>query len=175
MGAETHQILLEQLVKRYRKPLISFFSRRIANAGDAEEMAQEVFFRLAKRPDVLAEPAIEGYLFEAAANLVRDQARRDRVRNPGGQVQIDTIELSSDEPSAERTVEGKRRLRVVLDALAELSPKCRSVFLLHRYRSMPQSEIAKEFGISVSAVEKHIARALLHLKAALKEGADEQP
>jgi RNA polymerase sigma factor (sigma-70 family) len=165
---------LENLVTRYRKPLIGFFLRRAQDESEAEEMTQEVFYRLAKRTDILSDPRIEGYIFETAANLVRDRVRRDRLRNPKDQVPIEEIEIASDEPSAQRTLEGKRRLRVLLDALSELSPKCRSVFLLHRYRGMPQSEIAKRFGISVSAVEKHMSRAILHLKNAMQEDANDQ-
>ncbi|GAM97371.1 sigma factor of ECF subfamily [alpha proteobacterium U9-1i] len=175
MGSSPQNALLEKLVERYRKPLLGFFARRVHDHAEAEEMTQEVFFRLAKRPDVLSEPTIEGYIFETAANLVRDRVRRNRVRNPEGQVQLeDIVELPSDEPSVERALEGRRRLRVLLDALSELSPKCRSVFLLHRYSGMPQSEIAKRFGISVSAVEKHMTRALLHVKKAMQDDDHEQ-
>jgi RNA polymerase sigma-70 factor (ECF subfamily) len=164
---------LEHLVTRYRKPLLGFFVRRVQDQSEAEEMTQEVFYRLAKRPDILSDNRIEGYIFEIAANLVRDRARRERTRNPLNQIPIEDIEVASDEPSVERTLEGRRRLRVLLDALSELSPKCRSIFLLHRYRGMPHTEIAARFGISVSAVEKHMSRALLHLKSAMREHGDD--
>ena len=56
-------------------------------------------------------------------------------------------------------------------ALTELHPRTRDVFVLHRLEQMKQAEIAGLFGISVSSVEKHIARALEHLATRL-EGKD---
>ena len=51
--------------------------------------------------------------------------------------------------------------------VALLPERCREVFLLHRVESLSYSQIAARCGISVSAVEKNIARACLLLGAAI--------
>ena len=56
-----------------------------------------------------------------------------------------------------------------LEALDQLPPRCRQVFLLQRYDDLTYTSIAKRLSISVSAVEKHMMRALLHFQAQLAE------
>jgi RNA polymerase sigma-70 factor (ECF subfamily) len=53
----------------------------------------------------------------------------------------------------------QQRVQNLADALAALPPRCREVFLLHRMENLTYSQIATHCGISVSTVEKHIARA----------------
>ena len=49
------------------------------------------------------------------------------------------------------------------DGVEQLSPRTREIFLMHRLEGRKYREIASELGISPSAVEKHIARAMAHL------------
>lgn len=162
------------LVRRYRSPLLRFFERRVGNRADAEELAQEVFYRIARKPDVLALPAIEGYLFEVAANLLRDRARRLRARGGDDAVSVNDVEIESDAPSAEQSVEGKNRLHVLLKAMDQLSARRRTILLLSRYEQMTHSAIAEELGISVSLVEKEMIRALAQLREVMSEGPDDK-
>jgi RNA polymerase sigma-70 factor (ECF subfamily) len=57
-------------------------------------------------------------------------------------------------------------------AIALLPPRCREVFLMHRLDGMSYSQIARSCGISVSAVEKHIARACLLIDAKVNGESD---
>jgi RNA polymerase sigma factor (sigma-70 family) len=58
-------------------------------------------------------------------------------------------------------------LHNVEEAVSLLPERCREVFLLHRVENLSYSQIATRCGISVSAVEKNIARACLLLGAAI--------
>jgi RNA polymerase sigma-70 factor (ECF subfamily) len=53
----------------------------------------------------------------------------------------------------------RERLETVKFVLGQMPERTREVFLMHRLDGMKYREIAATFGISVSAVEKHIARA----------------
>jgi RNA polymerase sigma factor (sigma-70 family) len=57
----------------------------------------------------------------------------------------------------------RERLQKVLAALESLGPRTREIFLLHRLDGLKYREIASQLGITVSAVEKHIAKASLFL------------
>src|SRR4051812_36637589 len=76
--------LLRSLSLRYRAPLWGFFEKRVRGIApaDIEDLVQEVFLRLAQRADLGEIGQIEGYLFQTAANLMKDRARRQAVREP---------------------------------------------------------------------------------------------
>lgn len=162
---------IARLAATYRLPLQHYFERRVATAAEAEDLTQEVFLRLVRRPEAAAVENLEAYIFRTAANLLRDTARRHRARAHDRHVELtehtETAEIWSAVPSPEIEAEGKRRLRIVTEGLKGLSPKCRRVFLLHRFDGLPHSTIAALYGISISAVEKHIMRAMVHLRACL--------
>lgn len=169
LGTDSRDIAL--LVQRHRPALIRYFSRHLPSTEDAEDMAQETLVRLSRQPAAIVADLdnVEAYLLRIASNLLRDRFRRDRSRKSGDHVSIEMVmpALQSDGPCCERIYEDKRRLQEFLRVLDELPPRCRQVFLLQRYEGMTYSAIAKQLGISVSAVEKNMMRALLHLTARL--------
>ena len=69
----------------------------------------------------------------------------------------------AEESSPERVLSSEQELHAVVEALASLSERTRDVFLLFRLEQMKHGQIAEMFGISVSAVEKHVSKAVAHL------------
>lgn len=69
--------------------------------------------------------------------------------------------------SPETRLEARQTLSMLDRALLELSPRAREIFILHRVEGMTNAEIARRCGISVSAVEKHLARVMRHCQATL--------
>ncbi len=111
----------------------------------------------------------EAYVFTIAANLLRDRARSPAGRLARAHFAIEPGEdFHSDAPlvedrGPERVLIGRETLLAAVKALAELPARTREIFVLFRFESMSQREIAALYGVSVSAVEKHVARALAHL------------
>jgi RNA polymerase sigma factor (sigma-70 family) len=70
-------------------------------------------------------------------------------------------------PSEERVLEDRQALDAFLAVLAEMPPKRRMVFTLHRFMGLSYSAIAMRLGISVGVVEKHMMKALLHFDSRL--------
>jgi RNA polymerase sigma factor (sigma-70 family) len=68
-----------------------------------------------------------------------------------------------EERTPERVLLDREALETVVDAIAALPPRTREVFVLHRFEEMTCNGIAEQLGISVSAVEKHIMKALREL------------
>jgi RNA polymerase sigma factor (sigma-70 family) len=142
-----------------------FVRRRVASREDAEDVIQEAYFRLLR---YLADHEVENeehLLVTAARNLAADSLRRRRTRY---QTAIDYAVITATEQNCltpEDELDIQQRLHHVADALALLPPRCREVFLLHRVDNLTYSQIAEHCGISVSTVEKHIARACLLMDA----------
>ncbi len=75
----------------------------------------------------------------------------------------------ADEPSAEQNVAGRQRLAQLTRAIADLPPKTRRAFELHKLEGMTQEETARTLGVSRKTVEKQISAALQRLLAKLNE------
>lgn len=167
--AETSQGPAASDAQRFRPMLLRYFRRHLHHEADAEDLAQEALMRLVRSPTRVEHA--ESYVLRIAANLLRDRFRRDRSHHAGQHGPIDDTlhELPSEEPGTDDVYESRERLERLLSALDELSPRCRQVFLLQRYEGMTYTAIARQLQVSVSAVEKHMMRALLHLQTRLAE------
>lgn len=161
---------LADAARRYRPALIRYFMRHLGCADDAEDLAQDALVRLARSPDVDGVVNVEAFLMRIAGNLLRDRFRRDRSHHVAMHLPFDESmqDWPGEEPGGDCVYEDRKKLQSFLRALDELPPRCRQVFLLQRFEGLTYSAIAKQLGISVSAVEKHMMRALLHFDACLE-------
>lgn len=159
---QTPDFLLE-LFQEHGTPLLKFLTSRFRDREDAAEIAQEAWLRMHRleHPEHLSNP--KAYLFQMASNLGVDRARRQALEQRVCREQfLDGIHEVL--PSAERSVAAEESIELVRQALADLPVDCRQAFVLHRGRDLSYPDIAAQLGVSTSMVEKHIARALRHLR-----------
>lgn len=116
------------------------------------------------------------FLFKTAANLAVDQLRRERVHvrylNSEMVPQRSDEEPERCEPSAERTVSAVQELDIINTVVAEMPPKVRRAFLLHRGKDLSYPQIAQEMNVSTSMVEKYIVQALRILRERVSQTGD---
>jgi RNA polymerase sigma factor (sigma-70 family) len=152
---------MDELTERLRR----FVRGRVTNRQDAEDVIQEAYLRVLRYS---AQHAIEDHerlLFSAARNLAIDNQRRREARERHT-ADCAVLAVGADDwPSSDEVVDARERLKRVEAAIALLPARCREVFLMHRLEGMSYSQIAQSCHISVSAVEKHIARACLLIDA----------
>lgn len=157
-------------VRRWRPALIAFFLKRVHDRAEAEDLTQETFARLfggeARQSGLHA-----GYIFQIAANLLRDRARHGRVRIDQADAVRQLYGQSVDFLDPERIAAAKSVMTQLLRSLGDLPVRTRAIFILNRIENIEQKVIAESFGISPSAVEKHVARAMAHLMASAREQA----
>lgn len=169
------ETLLARLDARYRGPLMTFFLRRVRSRPEAEDLTQETFLRLIRSDEATHLVNADAFVFQVAINQLRDRNRRHTVRVGAAGVGLseasdplsDAIRGTPhpliEEITPERVLLGYESLEKALLVLGELNERTRDVFLLFRLENLKQREIAELFGISVSAVEKHVIRATVHL------------
>lgn len=141
--------------------LIRHIARATRNA-EAEDLAQVAVVRTLERGGSdIANP--EAFLVRAALNQAWDEHRR--ARHPAAPVPFDPAIyfLRDPGPLPDEALETHERLARVRTGLNELPPRTRQVFLMHRLDGLKYLEIAGTLSISVSAVEKHVARAMQFL------------
>jgi RNA polymerase sigma-70 factor (ECF subfamily) len=151
------------LVAPLRPALVKYFLRKCGNASEAEDLAQDVLVRaLGKARWESAEQA-KGYIFRIAVNRWHDRNRRGLTRGTVVEWDDAATFAQAEESSPERVLCNEQELYAVVAALQELSERTRDVFLLFRLEQLKHVQIAEMFGISVSAVEKHVSKAVAHL------------
>lgn len=144
----------------YIGPLRRFFGRRVTS-DEADDLVQDVVTSLLSRKAQNEPENTEAYVFTVARNaLYRHQRRTSEARGRRWSAEFDVEALGGDEPSAERSYIDRESLERALAAIEAMPPRTRDIFTLHRFGEMTYAAIARQFGISTSAVEKHIMAAL---------------
>jgi RNA polymerase sigma-70 factor (ECF subfamily) len=159
----------EALYRAYWQRLYAFAFRYMHSKEDAEEIAQEVFFRIWRgRSHWVPAGAVRNYLYLAVRNAARDRlaraavARRWRI-GQGGRASVSS-EVSSDLDAADLVAAVER-------ALAELPPKRSAVCKLRLIDELSYAQIAGRLGISEKTVETQLARGLKFLRDRIRPGA----
>jgi RNA polymerase sigma factor (sigma-70 family) len=163
---------VEDLDRQFRPALLAYFVKRLKDWGEAEDLTQEVFVRLANHPDRHSGRSIHAYVFTIAANLLKDRAKSpttmrwrqcQNIEQFGEKFRVPPELAEGLTP--ERVLIAKDSLKEVLGVLLELNERTRDIYILSRLENMQYRDIATLQGISVSAVEKHIMKAAAHLAA----------
>jgi len=141
---------------------------------EAEEVAQELWIKLERNPaGPVAEPA--AYLFKMANNLATDRRIAGQRRQVRDSHWVDLQASEGEIPSIERDVLARDALTRVSSVIADMPERMRTALIQFRLEGMPQREIAENLGITVSGVEKLLARAYRLLVAANNPSADFAP
>jgi RNA polymerase sigma factor (sigma-70 family) len=158
---------LARFHREHRPALIAFFRRRVHDHSEAEDLTQEVFIRIAGNNHAEMQDA-DAYIFQVAANLLRDRERRAQVRSDhaAGARFVEGVGIDTLDPH--RVAAGREALALLTSGLDELPERTRQIFMLFRFEQIDKRTIAESFGISVSATEKHIYRAMAKLIARMR-------
>lgn len=172
IAVSTNAILLTRLLLAERSSLQRLAQRLVGNIAAAEDVTQSLWLRIQRIED---DPPIvnkRAFLFRLATNLATDyvrSARRYRALFDGGEL---PTEVADDRPSIEQVLVDRERLKITLNALEDLPPRVRQVFMMRKFDEMPVVEIADRLGLSRSAIAKMLQRALLHCDARLHDAGD---
>lgn len=152
-----------------RNALARYFQRRVHDASEVEDLIQEVFLRIVRRGASGELEQLEGYVFKTAASVLTDRERRRKVRQAGRHVPFEPEIHAGETPGPERTLIGVETLEAIGVALLELPERTRRVFILRRMEGLSIPEIARRLGVSASAVEKHMLKAVRHILARTRD------
>ena len=135
--------------------------RRGRTVHDADDLVQEAWVRLAfyEREQAVTKP--EAFLMRTALNLSIDTHRMHI--NHGEEVMLDEVILIDAAPTAEAVVLARERVARLSVCLGRLSEKTREIFMAHRVDGMSYQLIGQRYQLSISTVEKHIAKATLQV------------
>lgn len=149
------------VVQMWRKVRAVVLRRGVA-LQDADDILQEAFARLESYTRMHELRSREAFLVTTALNISRDQARRRAVA-PMDSGALDLEAIADSAPQPEEQLRVQERLRRANAGLARLDPITRRCLLSQRLDGKTFPQIAAKEGMSVAAVEKRVARAVLFL------------
>ncbi|RDH74813.1 RNA polymerase sigma factor SigI [Mycolicibacterium moriokaense] len=168
----TESTSVEVAWRSHRPYLVNLAYQMLGDVGEAEDIAQEAFLRLAR-----ADPAqiddLRGWLTVVAGRLCLDQVRSARARRerPDDMAAVDVATSAEPDPADRVTLDDEIR-GAMLQVLRRLSPGERVSFVLHDVFGMPFEEIAEAVGRPVGTCRQLARRARGKFTAATPRLAD---
>ena len=156
-AAASGDALFAQMWNELKPGLRRYLLRQLGSIDATEDAAQETFLRMLRYQAV----------GRIAASVVADRRRYAKSRRANNHCAIEDQELVSDAPQPDRHVDNHQHLVLLQRAILALPPRCREVFLLHRFEGLSYRDIAHRFGTSERTVENQISHALAVCRRAL--------
>lgn len=164
------------VLELYYRELLNFLVRKVNDRDMAADLLQESYVRvLTLQSNGGGVLNLRALLYRTARNLVIDQHRRAEVRLHES---MDSLPEALH-PAIPQHLQPEERLasRQIIEAyvatIESLPPRCQSAFVMYIFDELSHAEIARQMGISVSMVEKHIVRGMVACKVCerrLREG-----
>ena len=173
---------ISEVVKREQSRLRNFIRRRVPDPLDAEDILQDVFYRLVEANRLLMPiEHVTGWLFRVARNRITDLFRKKEPES------FSEIEPAAEEgellpfedllPSPDAGPEALYARGLLLDelerAVAELPNEQREVFVAHEFEGRSFKEMSAATGVSVNTLLSRKRYAVLHLRERLQQVYDE--
>jgi len=164
---------ISEIVRREQSRLRSFIRRRVRDPLDAEDILQDVFYRLVEANRLLMPiDHVTGWLFRVARNRITDLFRKKAPERFGDIAEHSELgPLEELLPSPDAGPEAQYVRQVLIDelqlALDELPPDQRDVFIAHELEGRSFKEIAAETGANVNTLLSRKRYAVARLRQRL--------
>jgi RNA polymerase sigma-70 factor (ECF subfamily) len=168
---EGDDLALNDLMDRWRKPVLAYLYRTVGDYETAADLSQEVFVRIYRsRKKYKPGGRFSAYLFTIATNLAKNHFRWKK-RHPEAELSnAVTSTMTADDPDSTdpsshlKTSEQGNKIKAAVQRLPE---KFRTPVILYHFNELPQAEIAEVLGCSEKAVESRLYRARKRLRKML--------
>lgn len=173
---------ISDVVKREQSRLRNFIRRRVPDPRDAEDVLQDVFYRLVEANRLLMPiEHITGWLFRVARNRITDLFRKQEPQtfsdvvvddDEGEELSIEDL-LPSPEDGPDALYARNLLLGEMKLALSELPAEQRAVFVAHELEGRSFKALSAESGVSVNTLLSRKRYAVLHLRERLRRAYDD--
>ncbi len=155
---------VQALYRDHHGWLQGWLRRRLGNAFDAADLAQDAFLRLILKPvpkGFDSDAEARAYLRAMAQGMCIDLFRRRQVE----QAWLDALAAQPEpyEPSPEYRAIVIETLMEIGALISRLSDKARDAFVMAQIHGLSTREIASELGVSDRMGQKYLAQAMLQL------------
>lgn len=157
LAVSLHSEQVESIYHDHHGWLEGWLRKKLGNASDAADIAQETFVRVLARQMAIREP--RAMLTTIAQGMVANFYRRRDIEQAYAQALAAWPEQHAISPETRAIM---LETLVEIDALLNNLPApVREAFLLSQLDGMAQGDIAARLGVSVATVKRYIAKAML--------------
>lgn len=147
-----------RLVARHFPSLYRFFSTKVGNGNDVDDLIQSTVMRLVSRRDDFDERVrFRSWLFGIAYNVIHEYYRRAAMK--GRVDNIEDLELADPGDKPDELLEGVESRHRLLRALRSLSVDEQVIIELYYWERMTLAEISEILGLNMNTVAGRIRRA----------------
>jgi len=158
----------ELLFREYYGSLLSYAKSVIKSEADAEEIIQDIFFKLwENRRSLDIHTSFSAYLYKSVYNNCLQQLKREKRKLNYQQDSRNWIYHESLSPG--EILQYNELYDKINNIVNELPENCRTIFKLNRFNGLKYSEIANKLTISIKTVEANMTKALKHLRRQMDE------
>jgi len=167
--AEGHRPSFTVLYDRYWKKIYATSLHYLKSPEWAQDLVQDIFLKVWVKRSVLPEiDNFESFLFIVARNELVSAIRKKVAAAPlQEQQESTTAAAATDLP--DNALSLKQTEQLIADAVAQLPPQQKLVFMLTRHAGLTHEAIARQLGLNTRTVNNHASRALLHIREYLRE------
>ncbi len=164
--AKRDEKIFEQVFKTHFKSLHAYAFTILKDEMAAEELVQNIFFKIWERPEKLSiTGSIAAYLYRAVHNESLNHLKHLKVRS---KYQLHAVhQMKNETDNASKKILLKELETKLHRALQELPEQCRTIFQLSRFEELKYREIADRLEISPKTVENQMGKALKLLRMKL--------
>jgi RNA polymerase sigma-70 factor, ECF subfamily len=152
------------LFERYHRALHGFLYHMTNHRESSEDMVQMVFYRMLKyRHTFKGDGEFKSWMYHLARNVLKDHVKKNKKTINHYDV-VEFEERIAGGTQADEQIQKEQELRVLQNALTNLSPENKEVLVLSRFQELKYSEIAKIMDITEGTVKVRVHRAMNQLK-----------
>ena len=157
----------ERLVLAYQHRVFSIALRMLADRGEAEEVAQEVFLRVHRSVrDFRGEAKLSTWLYAITSRLCLNRLRSPSRARRAGEAAL--MRMADAHPNPGATLEASEVEAALHRAIGELDDEQRIVVVLRDLHGLAYEEIAAALDLPLGTVRSRLHRARMELKARLE-------
>ncbi len=159
----------ESLFRSSYVPLVKYAKTILKDHDSAEEIVQDLFFRLWKDKEKISiESSLNGYLYRAVHNSCLHHIQHSKVVEKYAETLLENSPVASPDNPTDIMNYNELQIKIVR-ILERLPERAGKVFCMSRFEGLKYSEIAKRLSVSVKTVEANMGRALKEFRKVLAE------
>lgn len=150
----------------YAGKCLSFVTSIVKDEEAAKDITHDIFVKVWLRRDMISKvDSFSYYLFRMVRNAVMDRLESEVIKR---RFVVESLAVSDELRSyVDEKVSVDELQLLISRAVSRMPEQRRRIFMLSRYKGVPNVKIAEMFGLNVRTVENHITNALADLRMAL--------